>query len=508
MRLASRSYGDTQFDTLFGELSTRNFSLSHLREAAHRRGVRGIIAGREDTDGVRANADQTDDQIGVLFGQKHKGSPDGLFFLGQWARQEKGLHGEDVGGLPSTLTVNINGVPTVVPFGATARRKTDTPLFIAGYNLQEGERRRTRLLLQYSTPNTDFTGLQFGSRATQDLRNLSVEVRHDVQADAQHFLSVGLSKGRSDFVQDLFAEGFAGGPDRRSVFDVTTRAFQAYVRDEIRFNDRWTLIGELQYQKVRADGVFSLFDPRRRGRLLASAPSRVEKEAVLPTFILAHQPSGRSGVRLRARRLVGTVSDFQILAPTDVFLFSLADLPELGLTGDGTSYELEFDHTFGDAAFVRLGFFLQRLTNARDALANAVPQVRQRGARLTYSGTLGRNTAFYVNLDYNHAENTLADLAVANVPRFAADVGVQFLNPAGWFVQPSLVYQGKRSTTLPNNPRLGGYSLFNLRVGKRTGLRSVAFVEVLNLFDKRYDLFFPGLTQPGRTFRVGMMRRF
>jgi superkiller protein 3 len=511
-RIASRSYGDTQLDALAGEMSTQNFSLSHLRETGNRRGERGIVASRDDSDlSERSNTDETNHQIGVVFGQKSKRNPSGLFFLGQFVRQEKGMSGQDVGGFPQFQTVIINGVPQQVPIGATARRETDRPFFALGYNAQSSERRRTRLLFDYSSPDTDFTRLAFGSRASQDINNHSFEARHDVQADEKNLLSVGISSGRSRLVQDFLMESFIRGvPDRRSVSNATARTFQAYVRDEMKVNESLTLLGELQFQKVNAGDVFRLFEVRRRERLLDTVDRNVEKEVILPNFIAAYQPSPRCGIRFRARRLFGTVGDFQLLTPTDVFFTSaFADLIELGLMGTGRSFELEFDHTFGNASFLRVELFHRRLRgDVRDALTQFYPEARLRGGRASYEGVLNRDTTYFVNLGYNHAEDATTNLFIANVPRWTVESGLQFLNPQGWFIQPSYAYQGRRFTTTANRTQLGGYGVFNLRVGKRTGLRSVIFVELLNVFGKDYDIFFPGLTQPGATLRVGVTQRF
>jgi hypothetical protein len=47
------------------------------------------------------------------------------------------------------------------------------------------------------------------------------------------------------------------------------------------------------------------------------------------------------------------------------------------------------------------------------------------------------------------------------------------------------------------------HEVLALRAGRRMGLRSVIFVELTNVTDKKHGLFPPRLIQPGLTLRLG-----
>ncbi len=493
-RLTSRAYGDTQIDTLFGDQGTQNLRLSHLQESGDRRGITGGIAERESSEGVRPNTGDALDRLSVVSGRKATNSPNGWFFLGQVAREDKGLNGLDVGGF-----ADID----------TARRETRTPLFIAGYNSAPDETKRTRALIQLSQPSSHTQGLPNGSDAQQNLKNFSLEIRHDLHVGQNHWLSGGFSLGSSRLDQNLLLlPSVPVGPTFRSLLGVKTRTTQLYLRDEWKLSERLMLTGELQYQKASADGLFTVLDGS--GTLLSSAPDHLSKGVFLPALVMAFQLDKRSNLRLRTRRIFGNISDFQLLAPLDEFDLSTRNLPDLALTGRGASSEMEYDHTWHNSSFLRLGVFDQNLLDAQDTLLNPIKRVRLRGARVGYSGLLNRQTSFFVNGSFNRARNVTDSRAVDNVPRFSGEVGLQYLNRSGWFVQPSFTYSGNRSTTDSNavTSQLGGFGLWNLQIGKRWGLHTIVSVEVSNILGKEYALFSPSLTQPGRGVRLGITNRF
>jgi hypothetical protein len=125
------------------------------------------------------------------------------------------------------------------------------------------------------------------------------------------------------------------------------RATGVYVRDEVSLSQRWKIIGEVGLQHTDLLGQAKSFLPPD------TLTSRYQSDSgrVLPKLVLAYQPQERTGIRLRLRRLAGTIPDFQLLRPTDVFI-ELDDLPaaslfpNAGRNGTGRSAELEFDHTF------------------------------------------------------------------------------------------------------------------------------------------------------------------
>ena len=142
--------------------------------------------------------------------------------------------------------------------------------------------------------------------------------------------------------------------------------------------------------------------------------------------------------------------------------------------------------------------------------------------RARLEGVLTGSTTYFLSTNFNDAKGT-ADLTgfggpidtayqLTRVPRFSTEAGLQFLNGSGWFVQPTVAYIGSRLQPGFGGPRdrLGGFSLVNIRFGKRTGLRSTVFVEAANLTDRTYVSpgGFLGEQQPGRQFRMGVQSRF
>jgi outer membrane receptor protein involved in Fe transport len=157
---------------------------------------------------------------------------------------------------------------------------------------------------------------------------------------------------------------------------------------------------------------------------------------------------------------------------------------------------------------LRVGLFDQRLTDFRQlsGAGSTLPEARLRGVRASYEGVLNRNTTFYVDFNLNDTKDVAADQDVALVPKWTGEVGLHYLNRRGWFFQPSFFYLGKRVDDDIASTRLGGFSLLNARAGKRFGLRSMVFVELVNALNKDYDIL--GAIQPNRHLRVGAMHRF
>jgi outer membrane receptor protein involved in Fe transport len=221
-----------------------------------------------------------------------------------------------------------------------------------------------------------------------------------------------------------------------------------------------------------------------------------------------YQIDDRRGVRFRYRKLLGTVNDFELLSPNDSFLFSPTGLPDLGLLGRGRGYDLEYRHTMHDASFFYATLFQQDLRRAgitREP-AQGLAEVRTRGVQTGYEGFIGRNINYFVRLNLNDVKDRSTNDRVVSVPRWATLAGAQYLAPSGWFVEPSVAYVGRRLSGIEPRTEAGGLGLVNLRAGKRWGLRTTAYVELNNAFDKQYVTQFD--LQPGRILRAGFSHRF
>ena len=223
-----------------------------------------------------------------------------------------------------------------------------------------------------------------------------------------------------------------------------------------------------------------------------------------------YQPDPRNLVRLRARRVAASVEDFQLLTPTDVFLLSYSGLPQTAAfypVADGTTVDIEYDHTFANASFVSAAAFQQDLHQADFSEAQAGPYdpARVQGLQASCQGLLGRDLSFFVTAEINHAQDIGGHQRIPQVPDYLGLTSLQYLNRQGFYAQAAYYYQGNRIAEDDDPTHLGGFGLLNLRVGKRIGLRINVFAELNNALNRQYDVF--GALQPGRQISAGVSTR-
>jgi len=491
VRVASRSYGDTQLDAQIGEQGTRDLAGSYLTDTPDRRGIRGITGEEQATNGVRANADSKRDNASFVFGQKAADSPSGVFVTGDYQDSSQGID---------------NGVASD-PFAATQRFHSHFSHLLAGVNIASGERSRVRGLIQVSKAlfgENDLTSTDNHNHF--DIRSLNGELRWDDNFTETSLFSAGISLGsRHRQSNAVLANPDPTQPPIQIFASAKVQPYQFYVRDEVQVAPRLTLTGEMQVLRLDTFASTSFIG-------LAGVPPTQEsrqKTFSLPNVIAAYQPDARSGFRLRVRRIAATLSDFQLLTPTDVFLFSYAGLPQpldVLSFADGSSVEIEYDHTFSNASFLRLGAFQQDLRQASVLDSGSYDKARIRGARAGYEGLLSRDLSFLLSGDFNGAYDSEMNLRIAQVPDFDGLASLQYLNRAGYYAQAAYYYQGSRVAADGDRSHLGGFGVLNLRAGKRIGLRSNIFVELNNVFNKQYDIL--SVLQPSRQLAVGVSQRF
>ncbi|HVF85556.1 MAG TPA: TonB-dependent receptor [Abditibacteriaceae bacterium] len=494
-RIATRSYGDTQIDGMLGDKGRTNASFSSLRQSRDQRGLLGVTASTNSRNGARSNSDHTTDQIGLMLGQKARSNPSGLIFLGQFERVDQGLNTD-----------------ASSSFARDARVRINKPTILFGGNLQKSQDRRTRFLVQWTNFDDKVNGFERRSSRQEDGQSYSFELRHDRQIGAKNYLSAGLGLGRARRDGDFFFGAFPPFvPNQRFAIETRIRSAEAYVRNDFSPNKRLTLTGEVQLRHLKSDSAIQFTEPVVIPRLANEFVNRV---FVLPKFVLDYRLDVNTGIRLRARRVLGAVTDFELLRPTDLFTALPNGLPLLGIGGRGNSIELEADHTFSDSSFLRINLFAQRLSDVQEPSADVsagqlVRRARLRGLSASYEGSLGRETTFYLNATLNDAEDEGRQQTIAFVPRFVGEAGLQYLRRDGWFAQPSYVYQSARFMPLAFGVERGtgaGFGLLNLRIGKRSGLRSAFYAEVVNISNQKFDIL--GVQQPGRQFRIGASLRF
>ena len=489
IRTASRSFGDTEAEIIAGENGTLDGKVSHLELDGGRR-VLGVTAERESFDDIngRENSDLTSDRFGLIFGQKAKNNPSSFLAIGQYDRI---VEGSNKGDQLEELALNT-------------RIRVSKPRLLLGGNWQQNNSSRTRALLQYVRPEATLENSMFGDRQNDQMDSFNAELRHDFRIGEKHFLSAGLFGGKRNREVRLFLNGFPPFfPDQESRNNIDLSVYGAYIRDEYQVGEKLRLIGELKAHTLRAQSSFEIVGPSA----FSNPVTKIKNSFFLPTFITEYQPNVNTGLRLRARRLDGSLRDFELLSPSDTFLSPLNDLPTNGVTGVGTSLEIEGDHTFENGSFFRLGVFQQNLKNAVEPSADSsgavLPSVRLRSVRAGYEGVLSRHVTYYLNGTLNSVRDQSGD-QVANVPRWSGEAGLQYLNQQGWFVQPSYFYQSSRERSDGHSAR--SFGVLNVRAGKRFGLRGTAFVEMRNITNSQYDIL--EIEQPGRQLRVGILGRF
>lgn len=494
-RIATRSYGDTQIDGVIGDKGRADADFSSLHSSQDRSSLLGVTALTNSRDGARFNSDQTTDRIGLMVGQKAKDNPSGVFFLGQFDHINQGLN-----------TGNLSS------FAHDARVRISKPSILFGGNLQKSQDSRTRFLVQWTGFDEAADGFSRGSSRQKDGRSYSFELRHDRQIGAKNYLSAGFGLGSARSNTNFFFGAFLPYvPDQKFMTANRVRSAEAYIRDDFSPSKRLTLTGELQLKKLDQNSAVQFTKPVVLPR---SFHELVNGVFVLPKFVLDYRLNADTGIRLRVRRVLGAITDFELLRPTELFTALPNGLPRLGIGGRGNSVEIEADHTFSDSSFLRFNFFQQQLSDVQEPSVDSsagqlVKRARLRGLSASYEGSIGHETTFYLNTTFNDAKDEGRSRAIAFVPRFVGEAGLQYLRRDGWFLQPSYVYQSARFVPLAmgtGQEKRAGFGLLNLRVGKRFGLKSAFYAEVVNITDQKFDIL--GIQQSGRQFRIGASQRF
>jgi tetratricopeptide (TPR) repeat protein len=498
VRPATRAFGDFQID---GAVSSqrKDAGVSFLRQSTDRRDLYGINAERQDDDGPdgRVNADRTFDRAGFLVGRKSGAGAGGGFVLGEFERARQG----------------VNTTFQDAPDSRSIRSRYELPRLLAGYNFQSRADARTRLLLQGQQLDqrlSDNAAPVF-SQQMED-RSANLEVRHDQRLSARYQISAGLAFGRRRRDSNSVLPLFPGAPPATTSANLRVRQAQAWARGTFAVSPRLSLAGELRVLNLdyRSPRAFSAPGLPPNNTLVQSRFT-----TGVPLFIAAYQVDERSALRLRARRMVASVRDFELLLPNDPFSLAQEDLPGVNLLGSGArgrSVEVEYDRTFSNSSLLRVTLLQQDLKNADAAsVGSNFPRARTRALRATYETPLGRDLSLFSALDVTSALDQVFVERIPLLPRVTLVSGLQYFHPRGLFadflgayVSESTFFDSNASP--PISRRDGGFGVFTVRVGKRTGLRNSVYLEARNLFDKQ----FPRLNQlqPGRQIRVGAVSRF
>lgn len=505
IRSASRAFGDNQVEGRLGTDDINNVEVSHLHEINNRRGALGLNATRFQTDSVRRDAEITQEKLGFTWGSKIPNNPSGAFALLSWDRTQGG--GDE--------TFNS------IPLFATRRYKIEVPFALAGFHLQRKADQRTRFLLALDRPEsrlTDLVGFQ-----NTDGRSWHGEVRHDRRLNTQSDLVAGLVLGRRNFGNDfLFTAppplpGDPPVPDFRTQLQTIVKLTQLYLRHEYQPARKLRLLSEISLERQETDNTVNSISPP-----VPPVTSSRQLTKGLPKFVAEYQASRRDLLRFRAHSRLGTLRDFLLLTPVDAFQSDSREELQPGLGSGFRSVEAEWTHTFANASLLLINIG-KHSSDATVSGAEPIQSAHFRRVQARYEGILNPEITYFVSGDLTKARGTL-DLTpfgpiITNyrpsfLPRHTVSFGAQYLNAAGWFLQPSYSYISSVEKELsdPNlsRPRQDGFGLMNLRIGKRNGLRSSIFVEAANLFNKRYARpgGIGGNLATGRQVSLGFATRF
>jgi len=500
VRVASRSFGDLQVSGEWGEDKTQSAAVSYLHESDDRRGVLGVLGSRNSTNGVRINADRSDERIGLNLGEKAATNPSGWFALAQDSRI---AYGGDIHA-------------TSVPADFGLRNEYELPYYLLGGNLQTSASQRTLALVALERPFDENHNIITGANINRHFISPHAEVRHDVRW-GNNLLILGGSIGDRKYDLSVFMPPpLPIFPTFQYTEHTSYRWQQAYLQDTLKLAENLSVIGEVSAVMLESS------DSMNMPPLPPSPATRSKTTAGLPKAIISWQPTPCDGFRVCARRLDGGIDDFQVLAPTAVFLFPANDLPALRFFGHGRSYEAEYDHTFANTSFFRLGFIHQKMCDTKNVddellLHSSYQAIEARFELVLTPATTGFISASVINssgvVHFYPKDGQEED--ISDLPRFKGELGLQYLNRQGWFAQTSYGYFGSRFA-VRLDPALArvqfdGFGITNLRLGKRWGLHTSLFVEVDNLFDQLYTLgstAFGGILQPRRQLHVGLTQRF
>ncbi|RYX81537.1 tetratricopeptide repeat protein [bacterium] len=513
VRSATRSFGDWQLDGRLGTDSTATGEVSYAHESDDRRGLVAFGLRRDTTAGARAAADSQSSRVAVTLGQKAQDSQSALFAFASFERNN-----------PSRDQDFDQPSPTFTT-------RDQRPLIVLGANFADGQNNRTRILVQADRASFD----QFYSTGglSGDYESLHAEVRHDRRLNDQWSLSAGFSTGQRRY--DVVTDFSFGDTTFISNSNAIAQNNVAYTRVAFTPSTKLKLEGELKIRSLSRQAIAGFRIEPSTDPPSPPFTQRVEGGELLPTVVGTYQAGPSTLLRFRARRIVDGIEDFELLSPTDLFgFYSGNDLPSLdsSSTSSGTLagprgklYEFELSHTFSNSSFLRVGLFRsEQGRSSRPDTGEPFLNSRVQGLRVGYEGLINTRTSFFTSASWNGSRALVydPDLArpfspstVSGLPDYTGEAGLQYLSDDGIFIQPSIAYVGPRYRarqfgTGDFRQQFGGFSLVNLRVGKRFGLRRSFYAEVSNLFDKTYTL--PGgaaeRLQTGRQFRVGATVRF
>lgn len=235
-----------------------------------------------------------------------------------------------------------------------------------------------------------------------------------------------------------------------------------------------------------------------------------------PKFVAHYRPDVNSNVAFLA--YPSFRMDASDLAPVELwaqpFGFDLFGLVE---DGAAMSYELHYDRRTAKNGALSLSAFTRRvnglLLDLEDPLLAPAPSrlpVRRAeisGGQVAYEQWLSQALTGGVWLRYQSTANRTTGLALPYLPDWQGGLRLDYLDRNGWRGVLGVTWIGSRFADGENTRRLGGFVVTDLRVSKQIGLRQNLFIQVNNLFNRRYERF-EGYPEARRRVLGGVEWRF
>lgn len=493
VRLAERSFGDTEIDAIPSTNGSSDLAASYLALTPDMRGVRGVSYEDQYQSSVQVNSDERIDTVNVTLGQKEADSPTSAFVTADYQATSEGLN---------------NYIRTGSP-PATGRFDSDLQSVTAGVSSRTPTSELRAVLGADTSRFSNFTPDAAGYDRFA-ISSLDGEVRWDYATGSDSTLTVGAAYGGRR--RSVFADFYLPVPPPpitlESSFALNVKAGDEYVRETVGTGHTLSATAEVDVQQLAIlTSLIQIEGPPPIPNMF----SDVNTAVVVPDLIGSVRTDARSEVRVRVHRLFSTITDFELLDPNDVFLLSYAQIPSVSLfppLGDGTSTEIEYDRTLNNGSFLTADAYHQDLRNGsiEASLVGAVPEVSLNGLQAALEGSLGPRWSYFTEVQIAGARDKTLDVPVADVPYCTVTGSLQYATPSGYYGQVQYYSETSRLIAEGVPGSSPAFDVENLRIGRRLGLRVDLFAEVDNAFNKAWDV--SGVIQPGREERAGVTLRF
>lgn len=173
---------------------------------------------------------------------------------------------------------------------------------------------------------------------------------------------------------------------------------------------------------------------------------------------------------------------------------------ELGLLIETTNKEHSLDVTY----FARNVKDFIGSNSTYTSSINLDGTTKVKGLELVYKGKLTDDLTAYANYTFTRAKDSKG-IELPRRSKHLANAGLSYQITSAWGYDVSLSYVGKRIDTYPHRTKMPSYTLLNVGVNYQATKNLNFYVNVNNLFDKKYENIL-GYGQDGRNIYMGVNR--